>query len=62
MTIGSIGGGASVNNVTFRNAYMHNTFKGIYLKFNSEGSITNILYENITIDSPNNWPIWIGPA
>ena len=67
LTIGSIGS-QKVHNITFRNCYMHNTVKGIYLKFNSDaddfpgGSISNILYENITIESPSEYAIWIGPA
>merc|ERR1711907_76470 len=31
LTIGSIA--SNVNNITFRDAYMKNTFKGIYMKF-----------------------------
>ena len=67
LTIGSIGS-ETVDNITFRNCYMHNTAKGIYVKFNgaaddfSGGLITNILYENITIESPSQYAIWIGPA
>lgn len=67
LTIGSIGNNI-VNNITFRNSKMYNTIKGIYLKFNGDannlpgGSITNILYENITIIEPIQYPIWIGPA
>ena len=34
-----------------RDSYMHHTWKGIYLKFRSEGgTISNILYENILMD------------
>lgn len=64
LTIGSIGS-KTVNNITFRDAYMHNTYKGIYMKFqdaSSPGSISNITYENIVIDNPEQWAIWIGPA
>jgi len=64
LTIGSIGS-TTVNNITFRDAYMHNTFKGIYMKFadtNDPGSISNVTYENIVIDNPEQWAIWIGPA
>ena len=37
------------------------------VKFNSDaitqpGLIEDVLYENITIDEPEQWPIWIGPA
>merc|ERR1711871_678441 len=41
---------------------MHNSYKGIYMKFRGSGSITDVTYENIVIDSPSQWPIWIGPA
>ena len=48
---------------------MHNTFKGIYIKAAATTStdevsaeITNILYTNITMDKPEQVPIWIGPA
>jgi polygalacturonase len=65
LSIGSIGA-QKVRNITFRNAVMHHTNKGIYLKYNSKsasgGSITDVLYENILIDTPESWPIWIGPA
>ena len=64
LTIGSIGG--SVNkNITFRDIHMHNTFKGIYMKFrdlSNGGTVEDVLYENIIIDNPEQWPIWIGPA
>jgi polygalacturonase len=57
-----------VRNVTFRNATMHHTFKGIYVKSGSSfdpaatAEISNILYENISMDGPTQVPIWIGPA
>ena len=61
LTIGSIGG--SINrNITFRNCYMHRTYKGIYLKFRGNGLVADVLYENITMFEPEQWPIWIGPA
>ena len=45
---------------------MHRTSKGIYMKFralkNGKGSIANVTYENVYIDRPSSWPIWIGPA
>jgi len=67
LTIGSIGGGSTVRNITFRDCYMHNTFKGIYLKFrgsaNDEAAlVADVTYENIVMDSPEQVPIWIGPA
>mmetsp|Transcript_23342 Transcript_23342/g.69950 ORF Transcript_23342/g.69950 Transcript_23342/m.69950 type:complete len:435 (-) Transcript_23342:82-1386(-) len=62
LTIGSIGGSV-VRNITFRDAYMHNSVKGIYLKFRGgNGSVSDVLYENIVIDHPEQWAIWIGPA
>ena len=57
-----------VRNITFRDSYLHKTVKGIYLKFaepnqyNYSGSMEDILYDNITMESPSQWPIWIGPA
>ena len=74
LTVGSIEptpNHACIRNITFRNAYMHHTYKGIYIKSgnrahpNPKGysaEITNILYDNITMDEPEQVPIWIGPA
>lgn len=71
LTVGSIKpttNHACIKNITFRNAYMHHTFKGIYIKSasnpdpNASAEITDILYENITMDQPEQVPIWIGPA
>ena len=56
-----------VRNVTFRNISMPGTGKGVYIKSNptcdgvSTAEITNILYEDIFMDKPIWWPIWIGP-
>jgi polygalacturonase len=65
LTIGSIGSD-TVRNITFRNVLMHHTSKGVYVKFRSSaaqgGSISDVVYENILIDKPSSWPIWIGPA
>lgn len=62
LTVGSIGG-STVKNITFRNAYMPHTYKGIYMKFRVGGGlIQDVLYENIVMDYPEQWPIWIGPA
>jgi len=66
LTIGSIGHNV-VRNITFRNMTMHNTYKGIYMKFNggadtSPGIMEDVLYEDIVMESPEQWPIWIGPA
>lgn len=60
LTIGSIA--SNVNNITFRNAYMHHTHKGIYMKFRGGGLVSNVLYENIVMDAPEQFAIWIGPA
>jgi hypothetical protein len=69
LVIGSIGG-STVRNITFRDAYLHRSFKGIYLKFRKDnltkwgrpGLIEDILFENITMEAPEQWGIWIGPA
>ena len=60
LTIGSIA--STVSNITFRNAYMRHTHKGIYLKFRGHGVVRNVLYENIVMDAPEQFAIWIGPA
>lgn len=60
LTIGSIA--SDVNNITFRDAHMFHSTKGIYMKFRGSGSITNVLYENIYMEQPKTYPIWIGPA
>jgi len=70
LTVGSIGPSeyhSCVRNVTFRDSEMTNPFKGIYLKSRptenpkGTGSITDILYQNITIHNSSQWSIWIGP-
>jgi polygalacturonase len=63
LAIGSLCG-TTVNNVTFRDIYMPESVKGVYLKFaecDVPGLISNILFENIYLESPSDWPIWIGP-
>lgn len=64
LTIGSIGGSEHVKNITFRDSFLPNSYKGIYMKFRDGGDaiIEDVLYENITIENPSQWPIWIGPA
>ena len=64
---------ACVRNVTFRDIQMPHTGKGIYIKSNpgcdgsdgnssgKTGLIEDILYENVVIDRPSWWAIWIGP-
>jgi polygalacturonase len=62
LTIGSIHH-ATVRNVTFRDAFMLNTVKGIYMKFAATGGlIKDITYENVVMESPTQAAIWIGPA
>ena len=62
LTIGSIGA-SLVRNITFRDCRMPHTVKGIYMKFRGDGgTIQDVTYENIVIDAPSWWPIWIGPA
>lgn len=71
LTVGAIHpsrGHTCIRNITFRHARMHHTFKGIYIKSGSSfdpsasGEITNILYEDIVMDTPSQVSIWIGPA
>ena len=39
------------------------TYKGIYLKFrNGGGLVEDVLYQNITMQSAEQFAIWIGPA
>lgn len=64
LSIGSIGR-STVRNITFRNSVMHHTSKGIYVKFNAKaaagGVIEDVTYENIHIEQPESWAIWLGP-
>ena len=53
LTIGSIGS-SLVKNVTFRDCYMPNTLKGIYMKFRADGgTIEDVTYENIGARPPS---------
>ena len=67
MSIGSIAPStkhACVSDWTVRNVSFKYPFKAIYIKTNpgeGTGEINNILYENITIDTPIWWGIYIGP-
>ena len=66
LTIGSIGN-SNVNNITFRDCYMPHSWKGIYMKFRGGdtiegGRVSNVLYENIYMEAPEQFAIWIGPA
>jgi len=60
LVIGSIN--STVRNITFRDSYMHHPVNGIYMKFRDAGLISDVLYENIFVDEPERWGIWIGPA
>jgi len=68
MTIGSVPPSthyACVRNVTFRDVDFHYPIKSIYVKTNpgytGNGEIQNILYENMSINFPIWWNIYIGP-
>jgi hypothetical protein len=69
LVVGSIGD-SLVRNITFRDSYLPNTFKGIYMKtrwydaapVGERASISDVLYQNITMDNPEQYAIWIGPA
>ena len=68
MSIGSVPPSDQVNcvrNVTFRDMVFTKPFKAIYVKTNpgdqGSGIISNVLYENIMIDTPIWWGIYIGP-
>lgn len=66
LTIGSIGNWSAVRNISFVDCYLPRTYKGIYLKFNRKSKnaslIQDIRFENIVMDEPEQYPIWIGPA
>jgi polygalacturonase len=67
MTIGSVPPSqnyACVRNVTFRDIEFHHPFKAIYVKTNpgeGTGCIEDIRYENLKINYPIWWSIYIGP-
>ena len=57
--IGSIAGTA-VRNITFRDSVLWQSYKNIYLKFRKDpdwtgGLIEEILFENITVEAPQQW-------
>ncbi len=67
LVIGSIGFSV-VQNITFRDCYLPNTVKGIYMKTRwsdsppqplDVASITDILFENITMDAPEQFSMYI---
>ncbi len=54
-----------VRNITFRNITFIDPIKAVYVKTNpgssGDGIIENIIYEDITIEKPKWWGIYIGP-
>jgi polygalacturonase len=71
-SIGSVPPSGALNcvkNITFRDIVMPKTGKGIYIKSNptcdvdglNHAVIQNITFENISIEEPSWWAIWIGP-
>jgi len=76
MTIGTVPARPNftcVKNVTFQNVTFHHPLKAIYIKQNpcgdrdaviapgEGGIIANILYEDIQINNPVWWNVYIGP-
>lgn len=68
MSIGSVPpnlGTNCIKNVTFRNIDFKMPFKAIYVKSNpgekGDAIIQNITYENVHIDTPIWWAVYIGP-
>lgn len=67
LTIGSVPPNANVacvRNITFRNAVMDTPIKGIYVKPNpgstGSGIIDSVTYQNITMQEPLWWSIYVG--
>ncbi len=70
MSIGSVNADIQhncVRNVTFRNITLPQSGKGIYIKNNggceqngATAEITDIVYQDIYMDKPLLWAIWIG--
>jgi polygalacturonase len=52
LTIGSIGG-STVRNITFRDCYMPNTFKGLYLKFRASGGLIEDILSAYSCKGPS---------
>ena len=68
MSIGSVSpdeGHSCIKNVAFRNVNFSYPFKAIYVKSNpgntGDAIIQNITFENMHIDTPIWWGIYIGP-
>lgn len=66
LVIGSIGA-SRVDNITFRDCTLPQTFKGIYMKtrwsdsgpVGPSASISNILYENIVMQAPEQYAMYV---
>lgn len=54
-------GGVDMHNITFRNIVVNNTMDGIWIKFkdNQHGSVSDILFENITIINAQRYAVGI---
>ena len=56
---------ACIKDVIFRDVQFYKPFKGIYIKTNpgsvGDGIIKNITYQNIHMDTPIWWGVYIGP-
>ena len=68
MSIGSISPHIKhhcIKDITVRNIKFTNPLKAIYIKTNpgdeGDGEVTNITFENIVMDKPVWWGIYIGP-
>jgi polygalacturonase len=67
MSIGSVPPSkdhSCIKGVTFKNINFSYPLKAIYIKTNpgtGSGEVSNILYENIVMDTPIWWGIYIGP-
>ncbi len=67
MTIGTVPPHVNHNcirNVSFTNITFHHPYKAVYIKSNpgnqGDGLIENILYDNLTVENPLWWGIYIG--
>lgn len=61
LSVGTVSNNFITRNVTF-NIVMKDTRKGIYVKTDSEGTSTSVLYQNITIEGHTlQFPVFIGP-
>lgn len=67
MSLGSISPTSAhscIKDIQFKNITFDMPLKAIYIKTNpgyGTGEITNILYENIQINNPLWWAVYIGP-